>query len=459
MIIKCARPYRKVSALAAHLTKDENEQVRFLGGRGVVAGDDLTEALKEMAAQARGSRCQQPLYHIAFNAAPGEHLDGRQWERCLELWEQAAGLEHHQRAVVQHLKEGRWHTHVVYNRLDPDTGLAVNVWQDHYRAKTVARQIERELGLERVLDEKPRHREGQRQAERWEAEQARRTGVNVHEARDAIRQAWEQSDTGRAFQNALEAEGLLLARGERRAFLVVDREGNFYALNGRVMPGEKQATIRDRLSDLDRERLPSLEEARELQQARAQELEGGKGKKGRGDKGERDRALTPDEELTEKYRAQHADLNRQAEREARRLDRVSRKLERAHVDERRHEKDEAPRPWLRVVPVSTRARRRHEEKLLRKEAQREKERAVLEARTNERLSELARQHAELRRREKEERALLKGFATQAGGKEPMARLPQADLDEHMKQLERRNRELEEERKRERARKADRGLDR
>lgn len=265
MIIKTAPPHTYVGKLVAHLqrTDDGNEQIRFLGGRGVVAGDDLRDALTEMKALSRGSCCEKPLYHVAFNAAPGEDLSAAQWERCLELWERAMGLQDHQRAVVQHFKEGRWHTHAVWNRVDPETGLAVSIGRDHFTAKAVARKIERELGLRQVSDKRPKHRADQLPPERWESEQSRRTKTDTHEARDGIRRAWQSSDDGRSFQHALLSEGLVLAQGEKRPFVVVDCEGNFYALSGRVLPGERMANIKLRLADVGRDQLPTLEQARD----------------------------------------------------------------------------------------------------------------------------------------------------------------------------------------------------
>ena len=49
-----------------------------------------------------------------------------------------------------------------------------------------------------------------------------------------IRNCWDRSDCGLSFQAALEHEGLILAQGERRDFIVVDREGGPHALGKRI---------------------------------------------------------------------------------------------------------------------------------------------------------------------------------------------------------------------------------
>src|SRR5262249_13581355 len=128
---------------------------------------------------------------------------------------------------VQHLKDGRWHTHVVYNRIDPLTGKAVNIGRDHFKAKKVAREIEQELGLQKV-DSRRRGRERDQQPPlKWESEQTRRTQADTTTIRAQIAQAWTSSDTGQAFLQTLAAEGLTLAQGDKRPFVVLDRDGNF----------------------------------------------------------------------------------------------------------------------------------------------------------------------------------------------------------------------------------------
>lgn len=83
------------------------------------------------------------------------------------LWEDTMGLSDRQRAVVQHHKDERWHTHVVWNRIDPATDKAVNVGRDHFQAKKVAREIERELSLRQVENQRQNR---ERKPREWETE-------------------------------------------------------------------------------------------------------------------------------------------------------------------------------------------------------------------------------------------------------------------------------------------------
>ena len=415
MIIKTAPPHSHVGKLVAHLqrTDDGNEQVRFVGARGVVADDDLRQALAEMKAISRGSRCEKPLYHVAFNAAPGEQLTPAQWEQALGRFEVAMGLEDRQRAVVQHFKDGRWHTHAVWNRVDPETGLAVSIGRDHFTAKRVARELERELGLTRVADERPEHRKDQQPPERWEAEQARRTKTDAHDVRDRILLSWQLSDNGRTFQHALEGQGLLLARGDERPFVVVDGDGNFYALSGRVLPGERMPGIRAKLKDIEPERLPTVEEARE--QLKERELERAqRRKKGEGE-GEATRALTPEEAITERYRAAHAALNKEVARVELAAAVRAKKLARAHADEQRHLAEQPKQPvWARLVPRGKKLREREAQRAEQRQAQQERERQEFAAKKDAQLVVLDARRTELRRQEREERERLKAASPVEG---------------------------------------------
>lgn len=82
--------------------------------------------------------------------------------------------------------------------------------------------------------------------------------------RNTIHDCWQSADSGRAFAAALDEQGLILARGDKRDFVVVDRAGGDHAL-GRRITGATAAETRARMADIDRSGLPSVEQARERQ--------------------------------------------------------------------------------------------------------------------------------------------------------------------------------------------------
>src|SRR5262249_51558293 len=79
---------------------------------------------------------------------------------------------------------------------------------------------------------------------------------------------WDRSDNGKSFAAALEEKGYILARGDRRDFVVVDQAGGEHALGKRIT-GATAAVTRERLADLAQRNLPSVDEAKELQADRA----------------------------------------------------------------------------------------------------------------------------------------------------------------------------------------------
>lgn len=421
MIIKTLRPHAHAARLGSYLTKDskENERIEDRGTRGTVATDTVG-ALQEMAASRRGARCQQPLYHVVFNAAKGEHLTAEQWDRALAMWEQEMGLADRQRAVIQHQKDGRWHTHVVYNRIDPATGKAVNIGRDHFKAKKIAREIERELGLQKVTDKRPLRRREQQPPLKWETEQTRRTKSDANAIREQIAEAWARSDNGRAFQQALAAEDLTLAKGDKRPYVIVDQDGNVFALSGRVLPHTRMKDIRAKLADIDHDQLATVETTRT--ESRKVDRKKKRAKPKDEDNAESlDAARAPSAaseqrapELHDRHRQKHLELNRQAQAKEEAHAKSAQELARAHERERQQlTEKQRDRWWHKLLWKSRRTRAKEADARERQEQQQAAERAALEAQKEKELAAIEAQRAALRSEEKRERALRRQFNQQA----------------------------------------------
>lgn len=395
--------------LYRHLTRtdDGNEKVRLVEVRGCVS-EDLLGSLREMKATAAGSRCTKSFYHVSFAAPPADasRLQGDEtWLYCANQLEREFGLENHARAVVHHFKDGRWHQHVVWNRMDPETGKAAQLSHEHRRAIKVARALERDLGLTPVSNERPPQRQGQRPPKPWEAESARRTKVDADLVRDEIRASWQSADSGQAFVAALQERGLLLAKGDQRPYVILDGSGNFYALSGRVLPGESSRTILDRLWGMDGG-LPTLEEGRALIAERKPGNRHKRGRKGKGGDGQAD--------LTLDYAQEHGALKRQYEADRLALDerhtKERRALAKAHAREMAGIGANKPSLLARLTGAAELQRQKDEarERQIRAEAD-----AQHRDHLNER-EELRKRHdvavAQLREREKEERRQLQAAA-------------------------------------------------
>ncbi len=248
--------------LADYLLQDKkNDRADLLDLRGWTA-DTLKNALRLSEAIAQHqTQCAKPFYHASFRLPSNETLTPEQWQHCADTLEQRLGLDGHHRALVLHTYKGEKHLHVVWDRIDEHTLKAVSLPFEHLRCKETARALEKELGLQRVRDERREPEKELAAPTRAEEQQARRKGQDLQEIRAAIREAWEQSTDGPQFADALGERGLVLAQGERRDYVAVDAQGGVYSI-GKRTTGATAREVRAKLADLDREHVPTVAQAR-----------------------------------------------------------------------------------------------------------------------------------------------------------------------------------------------------
>jgi len=256
--------------LAVHLTRiDTNERVEVKEIRGVAA-EDLRGALLEMEAVASGMRSTKPFYHGSINTLAEERLTDRQRNHAIDRLEAELGLTGQARVVVVHDKKDREHCHIVWSRIDLERMAAISDSHNYRKHEQVARDLEREFGHERVQGAHI-EREGRERPKRTpshaEMLQADRTGLSPNEAKEQITALWRSTDSGQAFASALKANGWVLARGDRRDFVVIDQKGGTHSLARRI-EGANTKDIRERMADIDIRRLPSVTEAKDIQRAR-----------------------------------------------------------------------------------------------------------------------------------------------------------------------------------------------
>ena len=75
--------------------------------------------------------------------------------------------------------------------------------------------------------------------------------------------AFRASDGPEAFRAALEDRGYLLARGDRRDYVIIDRKGGIHSLARRI-DGMKAAELREFMGGLGTDAVPNIEHAREI---------------------------------------------------------------------------------------------------------------------------------------------------------------------------------------------------
>ncbi len=256
--------------LAAYMeTSKDGERAELWELRGF-ATTNIKDAFRCVDAMAGATKCEQPFFHVQVRNREGEIMTRQQFEYAADRIERMLGLTGQPRAITFHTYEHNndQHMHVAWSRIDQDTLTAKPLPFFKERLKKISRELELHFGLEPVTNRREGHIKYA--PKRAEHEQARRLGLDAHELRNTIRDCWDHSDNGRSFQAALEHEGMTLALGERRDFVVIDQRGGTHVLSKRIL--DVTATkIRARLSDLSRDELPSVEMARALLPEKEQE--------------------------------------------------------------------------------------------------------------------------------------------------------------------------------------------
>ncbi|MFD2938351.1 relaxase/mobilization nuclease domain-containing protein [Spirosoma flavum] len=124
----------------------------------------------EMAAVAQGSRCTTPVWHTSLSAQPGEQLSADQWRAAARQYCTAMGADpaQHQVAIFQHHDTAHAHVHIYINRVRLDDGPALDTSHNYARNVKTTRQIEQDLALRALPEQRTslRDHSGQTQANR-----------------------------------------------------------------------------------------------------------------------------------------------------------------------------------------------------------------------------------------------------------------------------------------------------
>lgn len=255
------------SQLARHLGRaDTNERVEILQ---LDSAGTTEQAFRDWQTYTLATNGRLGLYHANIDPDAKYEMTRDQWWRAVEVLEEELGLQGQPRAVVLHEKHGREHIHVVWARTDMDTmKLRGDGWNydAHERASL---RLEHEFGHEHVPG-KHAKRDREKQPEFPKAEvshhewqQSERGGIGHVQRRAQVKALFEGSDTGLAFKAALEDAGYVLARGDRRGFVILDDHAKVYSLSDQL-PGVRAKDLRAFMVEIDLDRLPSVKEARAL---------------------------------------------------------------------------------------------------------------------------------------------------------------------------------------------------
>ena len=270
--------------LAIHLMNSfDNERVEIAEVYGTVA-DDLMGAFAEFEAVAQGTKAEKYLYSLSIN--PPDELTREQYFEAIEAIENRLGLTGQPRAVVFHVKADkqgvpREHCHVVWSRIDVENMKAIQLSHDKRKLMDMACELAHQYGLDlppglKAWEAKQRHEKDDLEPTLAEKAQQDQTGITPDQRRAEITACYEQADNAQAFINALEQKGYVLARGDRRGFVVVDKFADVHSLT-RYVKAHKAKDIKARLAPLKPEDLPTVDQAKEI--VRAAQAGAGRGRR------------------------------------------------------------------------------------------------------------------------------------------------------------------------------------
>jgi hypothetical protein len=249
--------------LAQYITTGKDGERAELWKLDGFASPDIKQAFRCVHVMAEATKCEQPFFHVQVRNREGEKLTRQQWEVTAHRIIRINGLTGQPYAIAFHINEitGEEHMHLAVSRIDAETMKARPLPFFQERLSKISRELEKEFGLEPVRSE----REGpiKYAPKRWEAEQAHRLGFDKDAIRNTIRACHDRTDCGRDFDNELANEGLILALGNRRDYVVIDHAGGIHALGQRIL-GMKPRDLRVKLADLDHANIPTIEQAKEL---------------------------------------------------------------------------------------------------------------------------------------------------------------------------------------------------
>ena len=261
--------------LAIHLMNGfDNESVELAELRGAVA-DDLSGAFAEFEAVAAGTRAEKYLYSLSIN--PHEPLTRDQYMDAIGVIEDRLGLADQPRAVVFHVKPdgdgvGREHCHVVWSRIDIAAMKAIHLSHDKSKLMDCACDLAHRFGHElppglKAWDEKRPFKKDKLEPSLAEKAQTEESGITPEQRREEITAAYEQADGAEAFRAALDGKGYVLARGDKRGFVVIDQQCDVHSLT-RYVKGHKAREIKAKLAGIDPADLPSVDQAKQIMRDR-----------------------------------------------------------------------------------------------------------------------------------------------------------------------------------------------
>jgi hypothetical protein len=168
---------------------------------------------------------------------------------------------------VFHVKEGREHCHAVWSRVDADKMKGINIAKDRLKLRDVTRAFARDNGLDLpdgIKQGKTANKFNDRakQENLAERQQKERSGIDKEQIMADLATCWRETGSGTAFVQAIEKKGYFIARGDQRAYVVIDLHGEIHSLSRHLSGVAKSKELKERLSGFPLDKLAGVEAVR-----------------------------------------------------------------------------------------------------------------------------------------------------------------------------------------------------
>lgn len=145
-VTKGADPY----GLVHYLLLKDPERVAWVAERNLMTTDPSDVVARMRAVTGLSSRVEHPVYHVSASWHPDDTPTPEQMSQVVDRVREALGFDAHQVFVVSHNDTDHQHIHMVFNRVSPETGKALNMSHDYKRLDQLGRALEQEYGWSNV---------------------------------------------------------------------------------------------------------------------------------------------------------------------------------------------------------------------------------------------------------------------------------------------------------------------
>lgn len=244
--------------LARHLRNElDNDFVEVIEVRGFLS-EDMTEALIEVKAMARGTKCRQPVFSLSMNPPGLACASNGDFRAAADKIEKRLGLTGQPRLLVAHEKNGRRHCHAEWSRIDAENMTAINLPFFKTKLRTLSREFYLEYGWPLPPGLVDKSKADPLNYTECEFSQSKRAGVDPKAVKAIFQDCWAHAQSLDSFAAMLRRYGYHLARGDKRGFVAVDFTGEVLSVSRYASVRAKE--LRGKFGDPDR--LPSVAEVK-----------------------------------------------------------------------------------------------------------------------------------------------------------------------------------------------------